>query len=216
MKKSVKNIIKKTVGPHNIQTFRSWRGYILWNIQGKPVPAHGIYKWKILKQTAEKYGIRTFIETGTAGGGTIEKMSPSFDRLYSIELDPVLYELGQKRIGNNPKVTLLKGDSGVVLKDILSTLSTPALFWLDAHYSGTGTAKAALDTPIVEELLTIFAHQIKNHVVVIDDMREFNGTHDYPHLSELKKIVAERAPEYTFSTDNDLMIIAPKSQAVQI
>ncbi len=211
MKQFIKNTGKHIIGVDNISTFRSWKGYILWNLGGKPIPAHGLYKWKVLIQTAEKYGIRTFVETGTAGGGTVKKMLSYFDTLYSVELDPILFEKGMQKLGTNPKVTLLKGDSGTVLKEsILPHLSGPALFWLDAHYSGTGTAKAALDTPIVEELLTIFAHPIKKHVIVIDDMREFNGTHDYPHLSELKKIIAEKAPEYTFSTDNDLMIIAPK------
>ncbi len=210
MKHALKTAIKNIVGPENIFWVRSNRNYLLWLLRGKPVPAEGIYKWKILKKYAKKHGLRNFVETGTAGGGTVRKLERHFEALYTIELDHTLYEEGKRRSSNSAKITFLEGDSGIVLRSLLDKLADPALFWLDAHYSGTGTAKAALETPIVQELQSIFSHSVKKHVIVIDDMREFNGTHDYPILSEMKDFIMTNAPEYRFVLDNDLMIIMPR------
>lgn len=205
----IKTIGKKIIGTHRISRIKEWKGYIIWKIKGSPIPAHGIYKWKILNNVSKKFGIKTFIETGTAGGGTVRKMQKYFDKLYTIELDPTLYHQGKATSTNSSKITFLEGDSGQIIKDILSKLNTPAVFWLDAHYSGTGTAKADLETPIIEEIKNIFNHPIKKHVIVIDDMREFNGTHDYPTFEFLTSFIKENAPEYTWHKDNDILIISP-------
>ena len=210
MMHSIKLFLKKIIGPENIFWFRSNRDYYIWQLKGKPVPASGIYKWKILKKQAEKHNLKTFIETGTAGGGTVRKLEKYFGKLYTIELDPTLYQQGKARSPADSKITFLEGDSGSVLKKLLPDITAPALFWLDAHYSGDGTAKASLETPVIQELQSIFSHPIKKHVIVIDDMREFNGTHDYPVLSDFKEFIAKEAPEYCFGNDNDVMILSPK------
>lgn len=206
----LKKALKHAIGPERIGKFRMYRNYIFWILKGKPVPAEGIYKWKVLKTLGKQHGIRTFVETGTAGGGTVRELEGRFDALYTIELDPILYKEGVAKSPGSTKIHFLEGDSGIVLKKVLNRLSSPALFWLDAHYSGTGTARAALDTPVVQEILSIFSHPNKRHIIVIDDMREFNGTHDYSTLHDLEAIIRERGPEYLSRRDNDLMIIEPK------
>ena len=92
----------------------------------------------------------------------------------------------QKRFENDHKVKIIKGDSGKVLKDIVKEISEPILFWLDGHYSSEFfigdeyfvTAKSDLNTPVEEELRTILASR-RDHIILIDDARLFNGTDDY-------------------------------------
>lgn len=88
-------------------------------------------------------------------------------------------------------MTLLHGDSGKLLPEVVDKLKAPALFWLDGHYSCGLTAKGALETPIRAELQAIFSSAITGHVILIDDVRCFDGSHDYPHLDELLAFIRE-------------------------
>lgn len=88
-------------------------------------------------------------------------------------------------------------------------VTAPCLFWLDGHYSGGGTAQAHLDTPIIQELGTIFDHPVSTHVILIDDARLFDGTHDYPTIEQLRKFFAEKRPQYHFSVVNDIIRAHP-------
>lgn len=209
LKDAIKRVGKKIIGAKNIEKAKLWKGYLLWRLKGMPVPAHGMFKWKIIREKAKEYNIETFLETGTAGGGTVLSLGKYFKRLYTIELDPTLYHQGRVNAKQNNNIICVEGDSGVVLKDILKKISEPTLFWLDAHFSGYGTARGVLDTPIVQELTSIFEHKNKNHVIVIDDMREFNGNNDYPEIEDLKKIISNKAPWYSVSHINDLLVIEP-------
>ncbi len=209
LKQAIKEIGKKILGAQNILSFKNYCRYVLWKLKGMPIPAHGIYKWHVIKKYAKKYGVDIFLETGTAGGGTVLKLSKFFKKLYTIELDPTLYHQGKVFVSDYKNIVCIEGDSGIMIKEILQKVNEPIVFWLDAHYSGQGTARGAIDTPIVQELQSIFKHRIKDHVILIDDAREFNGTNDYPELSELKKIIKNDAPWYKVSQDNDIIIIEP-------
>jgi hypothetical protein len=47
----------------------------------------------------------------------------------------------------------------------------------------------AADTPISAEINTVLASPIDGHVILVDDARLFDGTHDYPVLDELIRAV---------------------------
>jgi hypothetical protein len=208
VKHFIKMRLKSIIGVNNIYFVKEWTKYIVWKLKGMPVPAHGKYKWRVLKNYGKKHNIDTFVETGTAGGGTIIEMAKYFKQLYTIELFPMLHHIARIK-DTTGRVTFLEGDSGVKMKEVLEKINEPALFWLDAHYSGDGTARGISDTPIVLELQTIFKHKNRKHVIVIDDMRDFNGTNGYPQLSELIQYIKQNAPWYQVKQDNDLLIIEP-------
>jgi hypothetical protein len=130
-----------------------------------------------------------------------------FRELYSIELSSELFELAQRRLASYQKITLLEGNSATELPKILSRLSEPTLFWLDAHYSGEETARADTDTPIANELQAIFRHPVKKHVILIDDARCFNGRSGYPTLDEMK---SECPPTWHLSVESDVIILEPQ------
>ena len=105
-------------------------------------------------------------------------------------------------------VEILHGDSGVVLPELLRRISEPALFWLDAHYSTGETVRGELDTPIEQELKAILNHSVRNHVILIDDARNFIGTNDYPTAEKIEQVALSH--DYLFEMKNDNFRIYPK------
>jgi hypothetical protein len=86
------------------------------------------------------------------------------------------------------------------------------LFWLDGHYSRGATAKGMSDTPVAKEIETILRHKIRDHVILIDDARCFDGTHDYPALNDLQEFVTLSRPDYAFTVASDVIRIHPQEQ----
>lgn len=139
------------------------------------------------------YGCETFVETGTFLGDTVEVMRHLFKKVYSIELSEALAEKAQKRFEKNPEVTILQGDSGSKLGEIVPILTPPVLYWLDGHFSGSmyigdeliETALGDLGSPIIKELECILAKGIGGNVILIDDARLFVGKDGYPEYNAL-------------------------------
>ena len=124
--------------------------------------------------TLQKYANRAsvFIETGTLTGTTVALANNlGFDGIYSIELSDKWYKHSATRFVNMPHITIIHGNSGEKLGELLLTIDQPCVIWLDAHYSGGDTAKS--DLPLYNELEAIGKHHIKNHTILIDDMRGF-------------------------------------------
>jgi hypothetical protein len=180
-----------------------------WLAAGRPVPAPSVVKHAILREYADRARLDTLVETGTYLGGTIAALRHRFARIYSIELDDALYERARARFARAPNVTLLHGDSADVLPALLSRLRGPALFWLDGHYSGPGTAKGHRETPIVEEILAILAHPVPGHVILVDDARAFGAWPDYPALDDFRRLVTAERPTLTFAVADDIVRIHP-------
>ena len=103
-------------------------------------------------------------------------------------------------------ITILQGDSGVVLNKLITEIDQLALFWLDGHYSGGITAKAEKECPVPEELETILKSSLP-HVILIDDARLFNGTQDYPTIEEIKNIIEKSHSTYSLEIKDDIIRI---------
>jgi 16S rRNA A1518/A1519 N6-dimethyltransferase RsmA/KsgA/DIM1 with predicted DNA glycosylase/AP lyase activity len=96
----------------------------------------------------ERTGCDTLVETGTFKGDMIYAMRETFDRIYSIELSDRFYAKAVKNFRKYSHITILHGDSGVVLADLMPRIDSPAVFRLDAHYSSCGTARGDRDYSI--------------------------------------------------------------------
>ncbi len=186
--------------------------YYRWVWAGRPagVPSPHVQKRRQLLNFQEKYQLSTLVETGTYFGAMVEAMKSRFARVYSIEYSPELFAKAKERFAQDANVKLLQGDSAVCLKEIMPQLSSPAVFWLDAHFSGGVTAKADLETPIVEEIRTILSDG-KDHVLVIDDARCFDGTHDYPMVDTVKQLILDLRPTYHVYVKYDAILAEPKA-----
>jgi hypothetical protein len=176
-----------------------------WERKGKPLPTPERIKQDIVKDYAKSFSLRTFIETGTYHGGMVHAVKRCFERIWSIELDKNLCEEARQRFRRDHHISIVQGDSGEVLPEILASVDTPSLFWLDGHYSGGDTAKGKLETPIRIELQHIFAHRVAGHVILIDDVHCFNGTGDYPSLGELQNIILTARPSWVFEARDNII-----------
>ncbi len=177
-----------------------------WLRDGKPIPPYPEVKQKIISNYAREFSLNTLVETGTFLGGTINALKHEFRRIYSIELGDKLYQDAKERFRRYPHITLLQGDSGKVLAEILPQIHEPCLFWLDAHYSSGITAKGDTDTPIREELRLIFNHPIQNHVILIDDARDFQGG-EYPSIEQVYQEAKAHDPTLNVYVENDIIRI---------
>lgn len=167
--------------------------YLKWVLSGKPAPVPQFLKRSFIREQAKKYKLQVFIETGTFMGDTVDYMKNYSQDIYSIELDNDLYNKAKDRFSNYKHIKIIHGDSGKLLGEILSKIDSPCLFWLDGHYSGEGTAKGKSETPIIIELEHICNHTYKTqHLILIDDAREFNGTNGYPTLKFLSEFVLSK------------------------
>jgi len=180
-----------------------------WKLAGKPCPPPHEVKQLVLRHYARRYRLRILVETGTYLGDMVAAMRRRFSCIYSIELGQELWQKACERFSSWPKIKILQGDSAVVLGQVMQEIKRPALFWLDGHYSAGITAKGELETPIFAELEHIFAHRLKNHVILIDDARCFDGTNDYPTIASLKEFVAKRSPGANVSVTDDIIRITP-------
>jgi hypothetical protein len=145
------------------------------------------------------------VETGTFIGTTVAAMRSRFEQIYTIELDNDLWKRASERFSKHPHVHVVHGDSNQVLPVILASLSDRCLFWLDGHFSGGNAMRGPKDTPIAEELAAIKQHHRKDHVILIDDARLFNGRNDYPHLEDVCSLLKEINPDYAIKVVDDII-----------
>ena len=69
----------------------------------------------------------------------------------------------------NNKLTLINADSKAALQELLPTINEQCCFWLDAHAGATKYSRGEEDCPLLQELDIIATHNIKNHIIGIDD-----------------------------------------------
>ena len=117
---------------------------------------------------------QTYIETGTHLGGGIKWALNYFEEVHSIEISERFYHPCVEKFKNNSKVHIHLGDSRIILSQILKQINKPCFIFLDAH----GDINDQGPNPLYNELETIKNHSIKNHVIVIDDLRRIGDPSD--------------------------------------
>ncbi len=182
-----------------------------WVTEGKKGPPPHALKQDVIKYFQRAYVVKILIETGTFRGEMVYAQRKNFEKIISIELSPELFQIAKKRFKNYKHIEIICGDSGILLEGIISKLNTPAIFWLDGHFSGFETAKGSLETPVKLELETILNSEI-NHIILIDDARMFTGENDYPAVQDIKDLVFSRKKNYLFDVEDDIIRIFPALQ----
>jgi hypothetical protein len=209
-KKKLKHRFHRSLIGNVLEGYRIKQTYERWLEKNKPATVPHAMKPLAVKTFAQKYGVRVFIETGTFLGDMVAAVTSDFDRIYSIELSEDLFNQVAKKFAGYNHITILHGDSFQVLPGILRQINVPCLFWLDGHYSSENAEKGRGKSSIILELKQIYAHPIKNHVILIDDARLFTGKNDYPTIEFLKAFVKSVLPYYEFDIHNDIIRIYKK------
>jgi hypothetical protein len=149
-----------------------------------------------------------FIETGTwCGHGVINAISSHFDEIHSIELDESLYKTNKEQFKNNSNVNIYCGDSSIILYDVIKNINKRMFFWLDGHYSGHGTAQSnttqLYEFPLIYEIQQIAKHHIKNHIILIDDLRCFLSFEEQEKLNYKTKYSLDILKEELLKINNN-------------
>lgn len=211
MNYGIEKLISRTFLYDIVTDKRHKKELLKWVENNRPCPPPHLIKQSVVKDYARRFSIKTLVETGTYLGFMIRATRDIFSRIYSIELDEVLYQRAAKKFSKYKHVKMLQGDSGEVLKNLMGNLSGACLFWLDAHHSSGATfttGKGKKLTPIVSELEHILHQEnADDHVILIDDAREFTGENDYPTLQELEKLVKTIKPQFVMSVQDDIIRI---------
>lgn len=164
---------------------------IRWAFAGAPNPPVPAVKRRLIHALLEKHGLDIFVETGTFKGDTLASVAATGRRAISVELSAEYFDRANARFAGMGNVELHHGDSGVVLPRIVATLTEPALFWLDGHYSAGLTALGDLASPISAEMQAILNSPVEGHVILIDDAMDFTGEGGYPELGRFLTSIAE-------------------------
>tara|TARA_R110000765_G_scaffold7963_4_gene26060 strand:+ start:73391 stop:73897 length:507 start_codon:yes stop_codon:yes gene_type:complete len=153
-----------------------------------------------------------FIETGTYKGNTLAKIKDKYKEIHTIEIVAQFHNDTKKQYESDKNINFHLNDSPVGLKKILKDIDKPVTFWLDAHYQG-GAQTNSTKKPLLDELNVIKAHDIKTHMVLIDDVRLFGvyGT----TVDAVKSKLLEINKDYTFEFGegvqaNDVLIARVK------
>jgi hypothetical protein len=206
---SVKNRVLDALPASTRHKLYDAKDVYLWLRRGRTGSAPHLVKRRTVRRYARRFGATTLIETGTFKGDMVATTRKCFRQIFSIELHPGLAADARKRFAGDEGVSILQGDSAKLLNEILDGVDRPALFWLDAHYSGGITARGEEETPILDELRTILKHPITGHVLLIDDAREFGGSPRYPTIAEVQSLVMEKRPALRFTVASDIIRIHP-------
>jgi len=209
---TLRALLRETPFYTPLRTWKLGRRHREWLRKGCPNPPSHICKQGVVKEYARRHGLRVLVETGTYLGDMIYATRDVFDEIRSIELNPKFYRIARKRFARHSYVTIVHGDSGEVLGQVLSGVDRPCLFWLDGHYtSGKYAIRGDRETPIEKELRHIAGHPLKSsHVILIDDARDYTGTGDYPSLEALREW-ATRDGFGRFEVEGDVVRICNKA-----
>jgi hypothetical protein len=125
-------------------------------------------------------GIENFVETGTLVGDTAAWAANHFGGVVTIENQPERHEKASERFCKLSNVLVMFGDSPDVLARFVR-LMEPTIFWLDAHWMGTGsgTGGASRECPVMAEIAAL-DYPI-GHIILVDDARLFSAPPPSPH-----------------------------------
>jgi hypothetical protein len=152
-----------------------------------------------MKYEFNNYPNETFIETGRGHGiGLLKAVKTGcFKQLYSIENKKDLFDECNRKFIFYKNVKLFYGSSINILPGLLKNINHSCTFWLDAHLS------RYCPVPLIEELRIIGEHQIKTHIILIDDMRLVGKQHYWKELSigQIESEILKINPDYKISYD---------------
>lgn len=176
-------------------------------------------KADVIRQYAKEYNLDVFVETGTYRGEMIEHVRNDFRKIYSIELGAEHVKHARKRFHYYGHVNIFQGDSAVMLDAVSRMIDEPALYFLDAHYSGGDTYRTNPDsrTPVWEEMEQIIERHERgefNHesVILIDDAKDFDESNQHPPLKDFLRMALDGLHGYWFELKGNIIRITPKRE----
>jgi hypothetical protein len=208
--KALRRLLQRTPIYGAYKALGHYPDYWYWILRGRPSRSPHLLKQKVVREYGKKFGLTTLVETGTYYGEMVAAMKGNFRRIYSIEFVPALAERATRKFARDAHVRIFRGDSRVLMPEVLALLQGPALFWLDAgYYSWVGMEpdKQRLSA----ELEMILSHPYP-HIVLLDDARCLTGENGIPTVSDVKSHIEAKFPQRSVTVEFDVMRITLPSQ----
>ena len=123
-----------------------------------------------------------FVETGTYHGDSTIVASKIFPQVITFEISQTLYEGNRSKFEHIPNIQAYLGDSLVLLPTIVPSIQS-GFYFLDAHQSDVDTENNGIWVPLLQELAIILKYIKKGSIIVIDDVRLFDGPWDWKGIS---------------------------------
>lgn len=169
----------------------------------------------------EIFNSNTFIETGTWKGYTARIGGSIFDQVRTIESNRETYEQIKNAVSSEKNITCYYGNSINILPNMIKDSSGNLLFWLNKHYNGGSTD---INSAIIEELKIIKTSNIKNAVILIDNIRLFDKSANkstvkevsgYPLLQDTYPLLIDINPNYDILLLGDILLAYEKSEEIE-
>ncbi len=167
-----------------------------------------------------EYNLSTFVETGTFQGSTSLWASEHFQKVFTIEFAKHIYESTSSAYSHIKNIEFLWGHTKYQLKSVVPQMKEPALFWLDAHWMGGGTAGENDECPLLEELEIINNSECE-HFILIDDARLFLSPPPSPHhieqwpsLNEIIATLSAKTNRYTVIFEDAIVSVPERAKSV--
>jgi hypothetical protein len=135
-----------------------------------------------------KKDIKIYIETGTWTGHSIQKaIDAGFNKIYSCDINQECVDKAKKLYKNYSNVFIECNPSKIALANFLMNINERCVFFLDGHFMpydevkedlgfGKETSQENLPpSPILDEIDIISYHNIKSHIILIDDYKCFGS-----------------------------------------
>jgi hypothetical protein len=168
------------------------------------------FKRRVIASYARRYNLQTFVESGTYLGRTVAFMKRYCRHVYSIEFQDHLARAAQARFAADPGIQIFHGSGATWIPRIVANLREPALFWLDGHFAAGTAHDGEVACPTLDELSAVLADSRYNHVILIDDAREFRGIDGYPTLEAVQQFIRSSRSDVAIEVNNDIVRVIPE------
>jgi FkbM family methyltransferase len=172
-------------------------------------------KKETILKIAGWYECVNLVETGTGNGDMLQQLYPYFTECHSVELSQELYQNARRKFSRIGNVRIYNDDSGDFLKNHPLDLKGNTFYFLDAHFCGGYSAYGSKSTPIMEEIQTLLSGKTFNSIILIDDLKLFTGTDDYPTPAHFEEFVKGLRKDVTFEIIADgggMILITPSKR----
>jgi hypothetical protein len=167
----------------------------------------------------QRFGFQTFVETGTLNGDSAAWAAQHFSQVFTVEASESFWLAARTRHAQVRNIEFMHARSPEALQALAPRLNRP-LFWLDAHWSGGGTAGQEAECPLLDELFAIAG--CPGAVVLIDDARLFLSPppppHNWRHWPDLAMVVyaLQRCGASYVTVKDDVIVGAPMAYQAEI
>ena len=176
---------------------------------------------QIVIELARLNASTVFVETGTFHGGTTRWAANHFEMVHTIERMKSLHDEHRGGLSKIKGVTPHLGDSRDILPQIIKDIrGQRAVFWLDGHWSGSGTFGESDECPLLDELACLASRT--EDIILIDDARLFlcapptpHNPSQWPTISDIVDVLPAPARKPFVQIVDDVIFIVPNEVALR-